>query len=220
MAVQRAIHDVGGAASGSASLSQDTTARTPQAATPSGRGCGTLLASLRRTLRPRQRGGWSVWRVAAIAILSYVVAVNLSYFFVLKPIWSRLNVLVEKKGIIQDFLIVRESASAVSGFRDGLMHGDQRMSVVAEFEDLANEAGLRMVGEPGLLPQRELSDRIVEYPVEIDLRGSYHEVGRFLGLLEASPRCPLVSDVEVTGGESGSGVCTVRVRLGVPAWAE
>jgi Tfp pilus assembly protein PilO len=220
MAAQHAIHGVGGAANGSASLTADTAAKAEQAARPRGEGRGALLASLRRALRPGKRGSWSVWRVAAVAILSYVVAVNLSYFLVLKPIWSRLNVLVEKKGVIQDFLIVRESASAVSGFRDGLMHGDQRMSVVAEFEDLAAEAGLRMVGDPGLLPQRELSDRIVEYPVEIELRGSYHEVGRFLSLLEASSRCPLVTEVEVTGGESGSGLCSVRVRLGVPAWAE
>jgi len=221
MAAQRAIHDVGGAAAGSASLSPETTAKAPRAAQPCGKGRGALVvSSLRRVFRAGTRSGWSVWRFTALAVLSYVVAVNLSYFLVLRPVWSRLNSLVEKKGVIQDFFIVRESASAVSGFRDGLMHGDQRMSVVAEFEELAKEAGLRMVGDPGLLPQRELSKRIVEYPVEIDLRGSYHEVGQFLSLMEASPRCPLVNEVEVTGGEQGSGLCTVRVRLGVPAWTE
>ena len=82
-----------------------------------------------------------------MAILTYVVAVNVSYFFVLKPIWSRLNVLVEKKSVIQDFLVVRESAAAVSAFKDGLMHGDQRMTVVAEFEDNALLAAFAQAGE-------------------------------------------------------------------------
>ncbi len=166
------------------------------------------------------RGGRSAWRVTAVAILTYVVAVNLSYFLVLKPIWSRLNVLMEKKGVIQDFLIVRESAAAVSGFKDGLMHGDQRMTVVSEFEDLAREAGLRMNGEAGLMPPKEMSKKLVEYPVEIDFRGTYHEAGHFLSLLEASPRCPLVSDVELVSDEGGGRQCSLRLRVAIISWVD
>jgi Tfp pilus assembly protein PilO len=218
MELQHATHDAGGATHEAATLGGKTV--------PGGRSIlmratgGSVFGALRRLVRPGSRGGWSAWRIAAVAILTYVVAVNLSYFFVLKPIWSRLNVLVEKKGVIQDFLIVRESASAVSGFKDGLMHGDQRMTVVAEFEELAREAGLRMVGEPGLLPPREVSKKLVEYPVEIDLRGTYHEVGHFMSLLEASPRCPLVTEVEVTADEGGSRQCDVRLRIGIASWVD
>lgn len=183
-------------------------------------GGGSALGTLRKLLGPGSRGGWSAWRVTAVTILTYVAAVNLSYFFVLKPIWSRLNVLVEKKGVIQDFLIVRESAAAVSGFKDGLMHGDQRMTVVAEFEDMAREAGLRMAGEPGLLPPKEISKKLMEYPVEIDLKGTYHEVGHFLSLLEASPRCPLVTDVELISDEGGGRQFGVRLRIAITSWVD
>jgi Tfp pilus assembly protein PilO len=217
MGLQHATHDVGGA-------THETAAPVGKTA-PSGRALmlaksGGALGAFRKIFGPGSRGGWSAWRVAAVAILTYVAAVNLSYFFVLKPIWSRLNVLVEKKGVIQDFLIVRESASAVSGFKDGLMHGDQRMTVVAEFEDLARQAGLRMVGEPGLLPPMEMSKKLMEYPVEIDLKGTYHEVGHFLSLLEASPRCPLVSDVELTADEGGGRQCGVRLRIAITSWVD
>ena len=218
MELQRATNDVGGAAHETAALVGKTVSGGLSALVRTK--AGSALGALRRLLWPVSRGGWSAWRVGAVAILTYVVAVNLSYFFVLKPVWSRLNVLVEKKGVIQDFLIVRESAAAVSGFKDGLMHGDQRMTVVAEFEDLAGQAGLRMVGEPGLLPPREMSKKLMEYPVEIDLRGTYHDAGRFLSLLEASPRCPLVTDVEIASDEGGGRQCTVCVRIAIASWVD
>jgi Tfp pilus assembly protein PilO len=218
MEVLNATHDVGGGTHETAALGGKT-APGGRSILTRGKG-GSALGVLRKLLGPGSRGGWSAWRVTAMAILTYVAAVNLSYFFVLKPIWSRLNVLVEKKGVIQDFLIVRESAAAVSGFKDGLMHGDQRMTVVAEFDDLAQEAGLRIVGEPGLLPPKEISKKLVEYPVEIDLRGTYHEVGHFLSLLEASPRCPLVTDVEVISDEGGSRKCGVRLRIAIASWVD
>ncbi|MBM3307880.1 MAG: type 4a pilus biogenesis protein PilO [Candidatus Eisenbacteria bacterium] len=218
MALQHATHDVGGATHETASPGE----KTAGAAAPAGTGGpkGRVLRTLCAAFRPHSRAGRSMWRTVAVAALTYIVAINLSYFLVLKPVWSRLNTLVEKKGVIQDFLVVRESAAAVSRFKDGLMRGDQRMTVVAEFEDLAQEAGLRMTGEPGLLQPREISKRIMEYPVEIDLRGTYHDVGRFLSLLAASPRCPSVSDVEVTAREGGSGQCDVRLRIGVAAWVD
>jgi Tfp pilus assembly protein PilO len=218
MELQHATHDVGGATHETAAHGEKTAPG--RRFTLAGMKGGSALGAMRKLLLPGSRGGWSAWRVAAIAILTYVAAVNLSYFFVLKPVWSRLNVLVEKKGVIQDFLIVRESAAAVSGFKDGLMHGDQRMTVVAEFEDLAGQAGLRMVGEPGLLPPREMSKKLMEYPVEIDLRGTYHDAGRFLSLLEASPRCPLVTDVEIASDEGGGRQCTVCVRIAIASWVD
>lgn len=214
---QHAIHDVGGATQGAA-LGGKTASCSRSAPTTRG---GSVLGVLRKVMGPASsRGGRSAWRVTAVAILTYVVAVNLSYFLVLKPIWSRLNVLMEKKGVIQDFLIVRESAAAVSGFKDGLMHGDQRMTVVSEFEDLAREAGLRMNGEPGLMPPKELSKKLVEYPVEIDFRGTYHEAGHFLSLLEASPRCPLVTDVELVSDEGGGRQCSLRLRAAIVSWVD
>lgn len=218
MEPQHATHDVGGATHEAAALGGTTASgdRSPVMRAK----CGGALWAIRRLLWPGSRGGWPAWRVAAVVILAYVAVVNLSYFCVLRPIWSQLNTLVEKKGVIQDFLVVRESAAAVSGFKDGLMHGDQRMTVVAEFEGLAREAGLRMVGDPGLLPPKEISKKLVEYPVEIDLRGTYHEAGLFLSLLEASPRCPLVTDVELVADEGGGRQCNVRLRIAIASWVD
>ena len=167
--------------------------------------------------KPRR---WSVWRVAAIAVLTYVAAVNLSYFFVLKPVWSQLDNLVVKKSVIQDFLVVRESASAVSGFRDALMRGDQRVTVVSELEELAEEAGLRFTGEAEFGATNELTKHMLEYPIEVELSGDYHEIGKFLALAEESPRALITKSVEVESDADNPSRQSVRVKFGVPSWED
>ncbi len=162
---------------------------------------------------------WTAWRIAAVAVLVYVAAANLSYFLVLKPVWSRLDGLRDRKTIIEDFFVVRESRAAVTTFRDGLMKGDQRMTVMSELERFAADAGVKIAGEPKLLPESEVSKRMTEYPVEITLNGDYHEIGRFLGLIESSPRFMIVHRATLeTNGESGR--TEAKIVLGVVSWEE
>ncbi|MBD3368585.1 MAG: type 4a pilus biogenesis protein PilO [Candidatus Eisenbacteria bacterium] len=170
-----------------------------------------------------RRGGrrhWSVWRVTAIAVLAYVVVVNLSYFFVLKPVWSQLDGLVTKKSVIQDFLVVRESAAAVSKFRDALMRGDQRVTVVTELEDFADEAGVRVLDDPVLGPVQEMSDHMIEYPIEMELSGDYHSLGRFLAMVEESPRALVTKSVEIRTDEEDPDTQTIRLKVGVVSWED
>ncbi len=164
------------------------------------------------------RSPWSIWKIAAVAILVYIAAANISYFVVLKPVWVRLETLKEKKDIIQDFFIVRESSTAVAGFKDALMHGDQRMTVIAVLEEMGEDAGLRFRGEPVLLAGASLSKRVTEYPIEISLVGSFHELGQFIAAIESSERYLIVRSVEIDGPESGTGDAAVRIVVGAVSW--
>ncbi len=161
---------------------------------------------------------WSIWKIAAVAVLVYIAAANISYFVVLKPVCVRLEVLMEKKDIIQDFFIVRESSTAVAGFKDALMHGDQRMTVIAVLEEMGEDAGLRFSGEPTLLVEGELSRRVTEYPIELSLVGSFHELGQFIAAIESSERYLTVRSVEIDGPESGTGDAEVRIVVGAVSW--
>ncbi|MCD4690924.1 type 4a pilus biogenesis protein PilO [bacterium] len=163
---------------------------------------------------------WTVWRTAVVAILIYVVAANLSYFLVLKPVWSRLDVLQSRKTIIEDFFVVRESSSAVAGFRDGLMKGDQRMTIITSLEHIAGEAGVRVSGEPRLLPEVEVSKHMVEYPIELTLAGSYHKVGSFLGRVESSSRFLIVRRIVFEVKDDGRGDTEARIIVGAVSWED
>ncbi len=176
-----------------------------------------MIALLKRS-HSAIRGPWSIWRIAALVILVYIAAANISYFLVLKPVWVRLETLKEKKDIIQDFFIVRESSTAVAGFKDALMHGDQRMTVIAVLEEMSEEAGLRFREEPRLLAGAGLSKRVTEYPIEISLKGSYHELGQFISAIESCERYLTVRLIEMDGPESGTGDAEARIVVGAVSW--
>ncbi len=185
------------------------------------RGAGAGASQLARLVllggRPRP---WTAWRIAAVAVLIYVAAANLSYFLVLKPVWTRLDGLKDRKTIIEDFFVVRESSTAVAAFRDGLMKGDQRMTVITSLEQMASQAGVKVSEEPKLLPESEISKRMVEYPFELVLKGSYHEVGEFLGLVESSPRFLIVRRVTFETPADGQGGPEARVVVGAISWED
>jgi Tfp pilus assembly protein PilO len=177
-----------------------------------------LVSGLRSAGPECARGRRSVWKVTAIAILTYVITVNLAYFFVLKPVWARLDGLLEKKTIIQDFLVVRESSTAVAAFRDGLMRGDERVTVLNELRDLARSSGVKLVGEPTLLSPKEISKAMTEYPLEIQLTGSYHDVGVFLSAVESSPRYLMVRDVQIDADKHGPEDADAHVTIVAVSW--
>lgn len=196
----------------------------PKKKTSAGDTDGPLAALFKRLSPSGARAGrtWALWRNAAIILLIYVVAVNLGYFFVLKPNWARLDELRANKMVMQDFLVVRESSAAVAGFRDEMMRGDQRMTIIAELEPMAREAGVRIVGEPNLLSPKEVSDKIVEYPIELELDCSYHELGTFVSMLEGSTRFLAVREVEFDAREDDRdrGDPGITLVVSVMSWEE
>lgn len=181
---------------------------------------GQVGSRLPRRLGDVVTGRHAVLKVSALSVLLYFATFNLSYFLILKPVWHRLDGLVAKKAIIQDFLIVRESSSAVTGFRDNLMRGDERVTVIAELEQMAIRSGMRMAGRPALPGSREVSERMREYPIELRLRGSYHEVGEFLSMVESSSRFLMVREVELDTRDTSAREGEVKVVVGAISWEE
>lgn len=160
----------------------------------------------------------AVWRVVAVGVLAYVFAFSISYFLVLKPTWARLDDVMARKALIHDFLLFRESNTAVAEFRNALMHGDQRVTVVAEIEAMAREAGLRPIGDAKLPPSKDVSEEIKEYPMELRFRGSYHEVGEYLSQLEAAPRFLVIKEVELVCREDDPSDAEVTVIVSAVSW--
>jgi Tfp pilus assembly protein PilO len=162
----------------------------------------------------------SVWKVVAVAVLAYVLAFSVSYFLVLKPAWAQLDEVMARKALIHDFLLFRESNTAVAEFRNALMQGDQRVTVVAELEEMAREVGLTPIGEAKLPPSKDVSDEIKEYPMELKLLGSYHEVGEYLSQLEAAPRFLAVKEVELVSREDDPSRTEATITVSAVSWEE
>jgi Tfp pilus assembly protein PilO len=163
---------------------------------------------------------WTLWKVLAVGVLAYVIAFGVSYYIVLKPAWAKLNEVTARNALIHDFMLFRESNTAVAQFRNALMEGDQRVTVVAELEQMAREVGLTPIGEAKLPPSKDVSDAIKEYPMELKFSGSYHEVGEYLSRLEAAPRFLAVKEVEIVSRDDDRSDSEVTITVSAISWEE
>jgi len=136
------------------------------------------------------------------------------------PVREKLEGLVAQKAVIEDFIVLRQSGQAVAGVRDALMRGDERVSVMAEIRQMASDAGMSVVGDPVMLTPKEASTKMNEYPLEVSLKGDYHEVGRLIGMLESSPRLISVKEVEIDARDASPSRADVTILVGVLAWEE
>ena len=163
----------------------------------------------------------TVWRLTTLSVVVYLFMLGLANFVVLRPARGRLIDIQRQTTTIQDYLVARESGSAIAGFKDALMSGDQRSSVIASIEGMAKSAGMKISGDPERLGPTRVSAHVVEYPIEIDLRGSYHELGEFLRLVESSEyRYLVVREARMYVDDRSSGEPWATVLMGSFAWED
>lgn len=163
----------------------------------------------------------SVGKAALVAAVVYVALCGAFYVFLFQPAETRVRRLTEELGVLHDFLVIDQANAALERFSDGLMEGDQRLTVMSEFKLMAEMAGVRIVGDPELLLPREVSKLVTEYPVRLRFKGTYHEIGEFLSLLEGSPRFVQIEEVEIFS-EAGSRdrESEASVLLALASWEE
>lgn len=161
----------------------------------------------------------SIGRVALLAVCVCSLSVGAAYFFLMQPMSAGLHKVKEQKSILHDYAVIQQAGAAIGAFKDGLMTGDQRLTVMSEVNQMAESSGIKMVGDPELLLRRAVSTNFVEYPVKLRVRGTFHEMGRFLSLLESSPRFILVEEVEMRSEiESRDRESEATVLLALAAW--
>jgi len=162
MGLQHAIHDVPGDAPDAVDAAGGVQGRRLPLIGSIG-GVTRFVSSL---VKPRRGGRTSIWRVIALAIIVYVGALNLANFLVVRPVRDKLDGLVAQKGVIEDFIVLRQSGQAVAGVRDGLMRGDERVSVMTE---IRVSGSYHEVGD--FLSRLESSPRLLSVQaVDIDAR--------------------------------------------------
>ena len=188
---------------------------------------GKKVAKIRRLalLRvdsDRLRSSWranTLGKTAVLVVCVYALAVGTAYFLLVQPMSTRLHMVQEQKNVLHDYVVIQEASAAIESFRGGLMTGDQRLTVMSEVRLMAEGSGVKMMGDPDLLLARAASGHLVEYPLRLRIRGTFHEVGEFLSLLEGSPRFAMVEEVEiVSDADSRERDSEVTVLLALAAW--
>ena len=216
--------DAAGAENADAAEETDSTDGDPECDAPVASGG---LAKLRGVPQfsidsDRLRTAWRAHSLARIAFLSVsicVLAVGSAYFFVMQPISTGLREVREQKGMLHDYMVIQQADAAIGAFKNGLMTGDQRLTVMSEVRLMAEGSGVKIAGDPDLLLKRDISGHFAEYPIRLRVRGSFHGVGEFLSLLESSPRFVLVEEIEMMSDvASKSSKSEATVLLALAAW--
>jgi hypothetical protein len=163
----------------------------------------------------------SVGKAAIMSAVIYLVVAGAFYGVLFKPAGARVERLSGELSVLHDYLVIEQANAALAGFKDGLMKGDQRLTVMSEFKVMAESAGVRIVGDPELLVPRSVSKTVSEYPVRLRLKGTYHEIGTFLALLESSPRFVQIEEVEILSDvASRDRESEASVLLALSSWEE
>ena len=165
-------------------------------------------------------GAHSLARTAFLSVFVCVLAVGSGFFFVMQPLSARLHEVREQKSMLHDYMVIQQADAAIGAFKDGLMTGDQRLTVMSEVRLMAEGSGVKIVGDPDLLFSRDVSGHVVEYPIRLRVRGSFHGMGEFLSLLEGSPRFVLVEEIEIMSdvASRSSSKSEATVLLALAAW--
>lgn len=170
----------------------------------------------------RLRASWrgnTLGKTAILVVCVYALAVGTAYFLLVQPMSTRLHMVQEQKNLLHDYVVIQEAGAAINSFKDGLMTGDQRLTVMSEVGLMAEGSGVKIVGDPDLLLARDVRGHFVEYPLRLRIRGTFHEIGEFLSLLEGSPRFTLIEEVEIrSDADSRERDSEATLLLTLAAW--
>ncbi len=170
----------------------------------------------------RLRASWranTLGKTAVLVVCVYALGVGSAHFLIVQPMSRRLHLVQEQKSILHDYVVIERADAAIGAFKDGLMTGDQRLTVMSEVRLMAEGSGVKIVGDPDLLLARDVSGHVVEYPLRLRIRGTFHEMGEFLSLLEGSPRFTLLEEVEIrSDADSRERDSEATVLLTLAAW--
>jgi Tfp pilus assembly protein PilO len=170
----------------------------------------------------RLRASWranTLGKTAVLVVCVYALAVGSVHFLIMQPMSRRLHLVQEQKSVLHDYVVIERADAAISAFKDGLMTGDQRLTVMSEVRLMAEGSGVKIMGDPDLLLARDVSGHLVEYPLRLRIRGTFHEIGEFLSLLEGSPRFTLLEEVEIrSDADSRERDSEATVLLALAAW--
>lgn len=149
-----------------------------------------------------------------LGVMVYLIAAGLSYFFLLKPVSSRLGALKARKSIAEDYYLLNTSRLSMKAFRrDRFVNPDELNSVRTEIIDLARRCQVTPSSVDVLSPEEKMGRGLTKILIEVHLRGGYHAIGSFIGRLEGSETLFVVRDLQISNDTDKKGAHRAQLIL-------
>ena len=170
------------------------------------------LNNLELNLDPNNPGGWPIWAKIAAGLLLAAALSGAAVYFVYLPQTEELTGLEEKEDKLRgDFEAKQKKAANLQALRDQLAQMEQSFGSMlrqlpekTEVDNLLDDishTGLAAGLEFTLFrPEGERPREFyAELPIQLNVRGTYHEFGAFASGVAALPRIVTLHEINITG---------------------
>jgi type IV pilus assembly protein PilO len=170
-----------------------------------------------KDLDPQNVGNWPIPVKAVIIIVVCIgVAGALYYFITIPQIEAWKKVQVTEVELREDFRKKHWEAATLPKLREQLAEIESNLSelqrqlpsqteVAGLIQDISQQAVASALTSELFKPGKEKSEQVyVEYPIQLELSGRYHDFGKFVSGVAAMPRIVTQHDVAIKLSKQGS----------------
>jgi hypothetical protein len=144
------------------------------------------------------KGKLGVKRWLSLAIVAYLIGANLLYFFLSKPISTKLRVIKTQKSTAEDYCVLNTARQAVKGFRGRLVGPDELKLVRSRIINIARRSDVRVLSIVPSSSEEKFGWGLTKIPIKVQLRGGYHDIGSFISRLESSEKLFVVDNLHIS----------------------
>jgi len=173
-------------------------------------------------------------KIYILAAIFGIAGLILYYNLLLKPQFANFIAKNKEFGIIKEkvrsgeALIANEAslrrqhenfAKQAGYLEKRLPAQDQVSSILEDFSDVAESSGVKILRikpleEPvPLNKQKPVNNSYTEFPILIEARAGYHQLGAFVNKLETMERFIRVTDLDVTGTDKDPRHHDIKIRI-------
>ncbi len=173
-------------------------------------------------------------KIYILAAIFGIAGLLLYYNLLLKPQFARFIAKNKEFGIIKEkvksgeVLIANETAvrrqhenfvKQAGYLEKRLPSHDQVSSLLEDFSNVAESSGVKILRikpleEPApLSKQKPVNNAYAEFPILIEARAGYHQLGAFINKLETMDRFIRVTDLDVAGTDKNPRHHDIKIRI-------
>ena len=176
-------------------------------------------------LDPNDLGSWPIPVKMAILIIVAAAILYAGWHFDVKPQRDQLATLEKKEIELKDSFerkqkkaanldaLKKQMAEMQQSFGDMLRQLPNKTEVAGLIVDIS-QTGLAAGLEFKLFkPGKEVpSEFYAELPIDIDVTGTYHQMGEFISGVASLPRIVTTHDIEISSSKSGGGLLSMKAK--------
>lgn len=160
---------------------------------------------------PRRRIPPQTWVI--VAIVGYIVAISLTYLFLLRPLFTKVQHVKDQSTTAEEYLILKGNAAKFSLFKERVAVFNQITVMRTTLDSLAAPANVRVVSVAPDTATQSLDAGFLLKGFQVTAEGTYPQLNRFIAVLEQTNNYYLITRLMIVRVDERSGLARVQLTL-------